>query len=58
MSTLLTVLTAMAVLLFSFGVATLLEELFIGGLFKMLFASRPVADKKAESQPAQGGARC
>jgi hypothetical protein len=42
----LTVLTAAAALLFSLGLATLVEELIFGGLFRCFFAPRTAHPRK------------
>ncbi len=54
-----TILTAMAAFLFSLGLAALLEELFLGGLFRCFFAPRPDLSQKSKSRgKAQGELKC
>lgn len=50
-----TILTAMAVFLFSLGLATLLEELFLGGLFRCFFAPRPAHPQESTSRGKASG---
>jgi len=46
MARMLTAMTAAAALLFSLGLATLLEELIFGGLFRCFFAPRTAHPRK------------
>jgi hypothetical protein len=46
MARILTVVTAAAALLLSLGLATLVEELFFGGLFRCFFAPRTAHPRK------------
>jgi hypothetical protein len=46
MERMVTVLTAAAALLFSLGLATLVEELIFGGLFRCFFAPRTARPQK------------
>lgn len=45
-----TALTLVGILIFSFSCAVLLEELLLGGLFRLFFAPRPGAGQKRSSE--------
>ena len=47
----LTLMTISAGLLLSIACATLIEELFIGGLFRIFFAPRPGGSQKQQAKP-------
>jgi hypothetical protein len=45
-----TALTVVGGVVFSFSCAVLIEELLLGGLFRLFFAPRPVAGQKRSSE--------
>jgi hypothetical protein len=45
-----TAVTVVGILIFSFSCAVLLEELLLGGLFRLFFAPRPGAGQKRGSE--------
>ncbi len=47
----LTLMTISAGLLLSIACATLIEELFIGGLFRIFFAPRPASPQPKPAKP-------
>lgn len=57
----LTLMTISAGLLLSIACATLIEELFIGGLFRIFFAPRPARPPRKQAKPGHivpnGGGR-
>jgi hypothetical protein len=56
MERMVTVMTAAAALLFSLGLATLVEELIFGGLFRCFFAPRTAHPQKhTKLGQGQGG---
>jgi hypothetical protein len=48
MDSILTVMTTAAGLLFSLSCAVLLEELLVGGFFKMFFTAKPVETREKQ----------